>query len=680
MSLSAKDRMHGARRRLGRMVLLYGLALALLPGAPGPAQAQAGGAVPPAAHFFENNAFGGAVLSPGGHHLAVRMSKPGRRTFLAVIDLETRKASAVAEYSNVDIGDFRWVNDERLVYGVSDLETVAADRGRQPGLFAVNRDGSNPLQLVDGSYARTPQAQGWNTFLLPQAGSQDSEWVYAERPYFDKKGNYTSSGLLRLNTLTAEAEHVRGPDETVTDYMLDASGKPRLAMLYTAVNITMFYREPASGAWRRVTRFGTYDDAKNQIRPLGFGPDGTLYVIANAGEDKATLRTLDVATGMLGKEPIVEIPGYDFAGTLLGDGKLLGVRLTTDAKNDIWFDPAVKAIKAAVDKALPGTINLLTLPARAGAPWVLVESYADRQPPVFLLYDTRSGQLEAIGQTYPQIDPARMGRQEPVRYKARDGLEIPGLLTLPAGGARKNLPMVVLVHGGPWIRGSSWGWDAESQFLASRGYAVLEVEFRGSTGFGVKHFEAGFRQWGLAMQNDIADGTRWAIAQGIADPRRICLAGASYGGYAALMGLVNDPDLYQCAFEWLGVTDIELMYTGTWYAKPDMSEAFQRYGMPVMIGDPVKDAKQLEATSPIRQASRIRQPLLLAYGSEDGRVPLHQGSKFYRAVVQTNKRIEWVVYDGEGHGWSLPKNRIDFWQRVERFLYKYIGKPPAAQL
>jgi dipeptidyl aminopeptidase/acylaminoacyl peptidase len=292
----------------------------------------------------------------------------------------------------------------------------------------------------------------------------------------------------------------------------------------------------------------------------------------------------------------------------------------------------------------------------------------------YLLYHIKTGMLEGVGNTYARIEPARMGRQEPIRYKARDGLEIPGLLTLPPGGVRKNLPMVVLVHGGPWVRGASWGWDPESQFLASRGYAVLQVEFRGSTGFGLRHFNAGLKQWGLAMQDDIADGTRWAIDQGIADPKRICIAGASYGGYATLMGLIKDPDLYRCGIDWAGVTDIELMYNGTWYSKASMSKTFLRYGMPTLIGDPVEDAAQLKATSPIQQAARIHQPLLLAYGQVDRRVPLHHGTLFRDAVKRTNRQVEWVVYDGEGHGWSLEKNRIDFWQRVDRFLDRNIGQ------
>jgi len=658
--------------------LIVGSAFSLLLVQGGVVHAQSAAALPPAEHFFENEAFSGAELSPGGAHLAVRMRKPGRRNFLAVIDLASRSVTVAAEYKDFDIGDFQWVNDERLAYNVVDLAEVSADRMNAPGLFAVDRDGKRGIQLASHSYVgETDAPLRWNTGLLDQRGSQDTEWLYVERPYFNKKGEYVGSGLLRLNTLTGASQTVPEPEGGAGGYLLDAQGKPRIAVSDTALGSTIWYRDPASGAWREVASYDA-NDTRKSIRPLGFGRDGTLYVAARAGEDQATLRSFDVASGSVSEEALVATPGYDFSGALLAGDRLLGVRLSTDARNDLWFDPAMKALQAKVNAALPRTVNLLDLPARPGSPWVLVQSYSDRQPLRYSLYDTRSGDIEAVGAGHPRIDPARMGTQEPIRYKARDGLEIRGLLTLPPGGVRKQLPMVVLVHGGPWVRGAVWGWRADTQFLASRGYAVLEVEFRGSTGFGAKHFEAGFRQWGLAMQDDIADGTRWAIAQGIADPRRICIGGASYGGYAALMGLVKDPDLYQCAFEWSGVTDIGLMYTGTWSTKPDHTEASRLHVMPVMIGDPVKDAAQLAATSPIRQAARIRQPLLLAHGSEDRRVPLHHGSRFHEAVRRTNKGVEWIVYDGEEHGWSLEKNRIDFWQRVERFLNQHIGKAPAA--
>jgi dipeptidyl aminopeptidase/acylaminoacyl peptidase len=292
----------------------------------------------------------------------------------------------------------------------------------------------------------------------------------------------------------------------------------------------------------------------------------------------------------------------------------------------------------------------------------------------YLLYNTGTGALSKIGASHPDIDSRQMGRQQMVHYKARDGLDIPALLTLPPGERRGPLPLVVLVHGGPFVPGPTWGWNPQSQFLASRGYAVLEPHYRGSTGLGARHYRAGWKQWGLRMQDDLADGARWAIAQGIAASRRVCIAGASYGGYAALMGLVNDPDLYQCGVDWLGVTDINLLYTGTWIDDSDLSDDYKRVGMPVLIGDPVADAAQLKATSPLEQAARIKQPLLLAYGGADRRVPLFHGKRFRDAVKRTNANLEWIEYAEEGHGWAVVDNRVDFWTRVEKFLDKHIGE------
>ena len=351
---------------------------------------------------------------------------------------------------------------------------------------------------------------------------------------------------------------------------------------------------------------------------------------------------------------------------------LLGVRYETDAESTTWFDPAMKKIQQVIDEKLPSTVNHISVADAAETPYMLVHAYSDTQPGMFILFNSQTQDLTVLGRSQPAIDPTAMTSKDMVRYKARDGLEIPAWLTLPKGGPKKDLPMVVLVHGGPWVRGGHWKWDGEAQFLASRGYAVLEPEFRGSTGFGWTHFRSGWKQWGLAMQNDVADGTRWAIAQHIADPKRVCIAGASYGGYATLMGLINDPELYRCGFEWVGVSDINLMYSVTW---SDFSTEYKRYGMPRLVGDKVADAAQLKATSPLERASEIKQPLLLAYGGSDRRVPIVHGTKFRDAVKRTNNQVEWIEYPEEGHGWYLVENRIDFWTRVEAFLKRNIGQP-----
>ncbi|MDP9107935.1 MAG: alpha/beta fold hydrolase, partial [Pseudomonadota bacterium] len=323
-----------------------------------------------------------------------------------------------------------------------------------------------------------------------------------------------------------------------------------------------------------------------------------------------------------------------------------------------------------VDALLPNTINQLSRGAYSETPYVLVNAYSDVQPSLYLLFNSETKKLLKLGASHPDIDPAQMAPKDMKRVTARDGLVIPVYLTLPKSSSQKNLPMVVLVHGGPNVRGGYWSWNAEAEFLASRGYAVLEPEFRGSTGFGTKHFKAGWKQWGLAMQTDIADSAKWAIAQGIADPKRICIGGASYGGYAALMGLITDPELFRCGIDWVGVTDLGLMYSLGWN---DATDSEKRYGMPLLVGDPVRDAAQFKATSPLDNAARIKRPLLMAYGGADRRVPVDHGIRLREAIKGSNPDVEWVVYEQEGHGWQLEATRIDFWSRVEKFLGRWIG-------
>ena len=428
-----------------------------------------------------------------------------------------------------------------------------------------------------------------------------------------------------------------------------------------------------SKAWRLLYDYDAFAD--DGYRPHAIGADGTLFVTGRApGSDTDALFRYDLAANEVVPEPLVSLAGYDFTGSLVFvDKRLAGVRYATDARATAWLDPRLKEVQRKVDALLPGTLNHIHIPSRSETPLVAVSAASDRDPGTVYLYDTKAGTLNPLGKAMRDIDPRRMGKRDLVRYKAADGLEIPAWLTLPPGGG-KNLPMVVLVHGGPYVPAATWEWHADSQFLASRGYAVLEPDYRGTTGYGARHFRAGWKQWGLKMQSDIADGTRWAIAQGIADPARVCIAGASYGGYATLMGLVNDPDLYKCGINWVGVTDIEMMYTVSW---SDFSLVWQQYGMPRLVGDRVKDAEQLKKTSPLQQASRIRQPLLLAYGGMDRRVPIVHGTRFREAVEKVNPNVEWVEYRLEGHGWALVQNRIDFWTRVEKFLARHIG-PSAA--
>jgi len=634
----------------------------------------------PIEDFFKNPEFSDPILSPSGKFLAAKVAnKENGRDMLAVVDLTNIGVKAVAGFTSSDVGHVQWVNDNRLMFDLRDKSIGQADIRYAPGLFAVNRDGTQFRQLAErtNAFIRDGTAQKllpWHTFMMSQRGAQDSEWAYVTDRAITGPGEVREISLLKVNTLNGRTQAVNRPSGDTMGWLLDNKGEPRLATTLEKNMQHVFLREADGDKWRKLATFDAYLGGADSFTPLSFGPEGTLYVISNKAKDRAAVHSFDVATGKVSDQPLVQLDGYDFRGSMIvRDNKLLGVRYIRDGAGTLWFDPAMKQMQADVDKLLPNTVNLITVPTRQETQNVLVSAYSDVQPRVYFLFDTEKKKLNRVGASYPNIKPSKMGAQEEVRYKARDGLEIPAMLTLPVQSNGKNLPMVVLVHGGPYVRGSQWGWDPEVQFLASRGYVVLQPEFRGSTGFGDNHFRAGWKQWGLKMQDDIADGVRWAVENGYADPKRVCIAGASYGGYATLMGLVNDPDLYKCGVNWVGVTDIKLMYTGHWLFTSDLPERWKKYGMPDMIGDLEKDAAQLKATSPLEQASRINRPLLLAYGGADRRVPLIHGTKFRDAIKATNKDVEWVEYEEEGHGWTLTKNRIDFWTRVEKFLDRHIG-------
>lgn len=641
-------------------------------------------ASPPIESFFANPVVAAPVLSPNARYVALRVGAPGKRDQLGVIDVATNTMRTVG-FGNGDVRRIQWVNNDRLVFDTTDRKTAEGDLEYAPGLYAIDRDGKNFLPLVDrageggrvqtGSMIKSSRQLPWHTFLLPQVGRQDSDEIYVASRHYDQHGEVTNVKLVHLNTRSLKAVNLVGPPNS-HQFLLDHDGEPRLALTLERDQQAIHHRDRASGQWRQLASFNAYKGQAGSFAPLAFGPDGTLFVETTGGKDKASVHTYDLATGKMSPEPIVETEGYDFTGDLvISGGKLLGLEVITDAAGMVWMDPKMKAIQKDIDSQLSATVNLVSLAARPELPVVLVTAYSDVQPVAYLLYNTETKAFTRLGSAYPAIKPEQMGRQEPIRYKARDGLDIPALLTLPPGGKRSKLPLVVLVHGGPHERAAVWGWGPDTQFLATRGYAVLEPDFRGSTGYGNAHFRAGWKQWGLAMQDDIADGVKWALAQGIADPGRVCIAGASYGGYAALMGLVNDPGMYKCAISWAAVTDIDLLFNGNWGFMSDVPARYRRYGMPELVGDPARDAVQFRATSPLQQAARIDKPLLLAYGSADRRVPLYHGEKFRDAVKKTNTNVEWIRYEAEGHGWALPENRIDFWTRVEKFLVRHIGQP-----
>lgn len=672
------------RRALGAGVLL-GLIFAGPAAIAQPAAATSAAPVP-VVDFFRGDQMSRPVLSPSGRHLAVQVALPGGRLSLAVLSVDPpREIKVVAGFTDTDIDEVQWVNDDRLVFTVDDRQS-AWDRRHAPGLIAVDRDGADLRPLVQRDWQFITDASAARRRELPpnhqllrvlRDGSSD---VVVQRLNFDKNYHEVISVTpLRLDTRSGRTRPVTtGWPRPAMGWTIDAQGQARAMEASIDGRREVWGRASAEAEWTLIDQHPLHQTRSGNLLSLRVGVDDALYAVAGRGDgaDTTALFRFDASQAQREPQPLVSIDGFDFQGQLVFDGRsraLIGVRYLGDALGTAWLTDEMKAVQARIDARLPGLINLVDLAECGCSRWLVVSSFSDRQPTTYWLYDREADRLEPVGRAQPQIDPQRMAERDFTRFAARDGLSIPLHVTRPAGP--KPWPTVVLVHGGPQVRGGDWSWRAEAQFLASRGYLVLEPEFRGSTGFGQQLFRAGWKQWGLKSQDDIADAARWAIAQGEADPKRVCIAGASYGGYATLMGLIRDADLYRCGVAWAAVTDIGLMYDLNW---SDLPEPWKQYGMPALIGDRVKDAEQLAATSPLRQAARLKRPLLMAIGGVDRRVPPEHGRRFRDALPPDLKGFEWVEYGDEGHGFLKLENRVDFWQRVERFLARELQPPGTA--
>ncbi len=648
-----------------------------------PAERQALVPVPvPAADFFRPAAMANPQLSPSGKHLAVHLGGPKGRVQLAVLSVDPpRTAVVVAGFVDTDIGVFFWANDDRLVFSLTDGDEAVANR-RPGGLYAVDRDGRDLRMLVRREWslvtdtvtsARVPE-------LTPNHGLQrtlrdGSADVMIARTDFDaSRRNPVGTTLLRLDTRTGRTRLVdTGWTQQAWRWWTDTAGRPVALEARQADQRTLWWRSQPGSNWVLLDRGPLYGLRSDALSDLLVGDDGALYAQAGDSSPAGTsaLFRIDPATRQREAEPLVRVDGFDFTGALIFNGRdqsLLGVRYQGDAWSTAWLGADMQAVQKRIDARLPGLVNLLDVADCGCSRWMVVTSFSDRQPAAYWLYDRDADRLEPVGRAQPQIDPQRMAARDFVHFKARDGLQIPLHVTRPAG--KGPWPTIVLVHGGPHVRGGDWHWAPDSQFLASRGYLVLEPEFRGSTGYGSRLFAAGWKQWGLQSQDDINDALAWAVARGEADAGRACIAGASYGGYATLMGLIRDDTLWRCGVAWVAVTDIGLMYT---LNHSDLPELWRAYGMPILIGDPVQDAAQLAATSPLQQAGRLKRPLLMAMGGVDRRVPITHGDRFKAALPAGYTGLTWLVYPDEGHGFAKPQTRVDFWQQVEAFLARELA-------
>ena len=620
--------------------------------------------------LFKLPQYAAMQLSPDGEHIAALAPVAGHQN-VVVLDVAKRGAIPVTALNSRDITTVRWINSKRLLLTTGTLGTQDFD-ARGGGLFAIDRDGTNARQVGEG---RDEQMAGGTrfvvrpiTFVRTLPGETDD--FIAQEIVADHQ-RASPGALLRIDSRTGRrAVLSTGKPEAAEGegWIVDRDGVARVFIASSENKARIYYRNGTDAPWQKLDEFSTLSGS--QWTPLAVAEDNkTLYVNSWRGHDKAEIVRYDPETRTFG-ETLAAHPQVDLGDLVkTSQGKLLGVRFEADKGGVAWFDEDLAKVQSAMDRALPGTVNRLSWSNDRQR--FIVTARSDVLPASFYLFDRKSGKVEWLADSRPWIDAKKMSPVTPIRYKARDGLEIPGYLTVPRDSSGKNLPTVVMIHGGPWVSGDHWYYNPEVQFLASRGYAVLQPNFRGTTRYGWKHFSSSFKQWGLTMQDDITDGVQWAIDQGVADPKRICIYGASYGGYATMMGLAKTPELFKCGINYVGVTDLNLFATATW---SDFAYSeFLKYGMKDMVGDLSGDTQRLKTTSPVEMADRIKAPVLMAYGASDVRVVPEHGTRMKSALERLGKKPQWMMVDGEGHGFREMKNQERFYGAMEKFLDENIG-------
>jgi dipeptidyl aminopeptidase/acylaminoacyl peptidase len=614
------------------------------------------------------------ALSPSGRYLGALVPVGNRRN-LAILDLnEPGQFRAITSFAAEDVGGFAWVNEDRLVFWMgANLQLGSGAQRLGQGLLAINRDGTEP-RVIASPNAELENARNFvyrTTYFAVTVGQLTGDFSSHDVLGINNDRNAAYPDVVRVDTRTGRRTLLtdRKPGNAI-NWIADRAVAVRAAITTEDENRrnSLHWRASADAPWVLQASWPTFSN--EVITPVGFEPDGTLLVLATH-QGRMALWRWDPAKKQLA-ERLIAHKDYDLTpGSVQWDaatGELQGIQIEAEKPMQVWLDDKLEAVQSAIDKALPSTLNRLTRLSSQGR--FLITSRSDRQAARWHLYDPAKRTLEEVAAAAPWLKPEQFSEPRFVRYKARDGRSIPAYLTLPQRRGEGRLPLVVLVHGGPYVRGETWGFDAEAQFLASRGYAVLQADFRGSLGYGHEHYAAGKRQWGLAMQDDLNDGALWAVAEGIADRDRLAIAGASYGGYAVMMGLARDPDFWRCGVNWVGVTDLELLTQATWSdtAQWDGAEHF----FDVHLGDVKADSERFKQTSPLEQVGRIKRPVLMVYGARDVRVPIEHATRMEAALKARNVPSELVVYNDEGHGFLRRANRVDFYERMERFLAQHL--------
>lgn len=644
--------------------VLLGLAFA------GPAQA----AVPSIEDFVRHPAYSAVKISPDGEYLAMTVDR-GEQDVLTVLrtkDLSVVKINQLPDERSV--GSFYWTSSERLLFN------AVRKRGRFEApsgtgeWFAVNADGSQPRPLIfygTRDVTQRGKTVGNESFTLLDTLRDDDQNV-AMSVYSPRSSEGAGTEVVLLDTVTGRRKSLaRAPKENC-DIALDATKAPRFAVCASSrgddgefEERTELYRRSDDGRWELLSASKADGKHLNVERTTA---NGTVYAYQSDSRNPAAIGTLDTANGEF--TPLFQDPVADVSDLLWSTDDTTLIAAITEAgapKVQLIDDSHADAeLYASLAAAFPGEMVYFSSATRDGKK-IVVAVYSDINPGELYLYDRDTGKARFLMQGRRWLDKKQMSPVRPFAITARDGQRLHGYLTVPKGSSGKNLPLIVNPHGGPIGPRDSWGFSNEVQLLASRGYAVLQVNFRGSGGYGKAFRDAGHGQWGESIQNDIIDATRWAIAQGYADENRICIYGGSFGGYSSLMAPAREPDMFKCAFGYVGVYDMEMMFE-----KGDIpqSESGQRF-LRRTLGT---DTAALRAMSPTSLVDRISIPVYLAAGARDARAVPEQTEAMHKALVEAGNPPEgMIIQSGEMHGFYKEENNVRLYTEMLKFFDRHIG-------
>lgn len=606
-------------------------------------------------------------LSPNGQYLAssIRIDVndiKGRA--VSIVNLETGKQQLplMAKNEVYFILWLRWASDTHLLVAAMYPDVRHGDLGwgrfesRETTLFSVNVNTEEVQEVLSGRFLRRFKRKPWSRSSVIDFLPDDKEHIL-----MSVRGNDFDPSIYKVNLFNQNTQIVQRPKDDVYYWMTDAQARVRLAITSKEAQYKVMVRGVSNDDWKTMWEFEAFSG--NQVWPMGFGKDpNTLYVRAYYA-DKYAVFKVNLNDPNLEKELIFADPDYDVSGSLIYSNvndEVIGISYARHGGYTFW-DEKYKNFQKSIDHALPNTKNYVySFSEKENKYAVLASSGIDSG--TYYVGDRNAGTLNIAAYRYKNLTPELMNPKQKFNYKARDGLEIEAYLTLPKNKPEKPLPTLIFPHGGP-ISETTDGFSYWTQFFAHRGYAVLQMNFRGSSGRGHTFMKAGLKNWGKEMQDDVQDGALRLIEKGVADPERICIVGASYGGYAALMGAVKTPEFFRCAASFAGVTDVNML------ARRFRGIHDKQNVVDLQIGD---DYGELKEVSPLHRAEEIQVPILLVHGAQDRQVKPDQSRKMHKALEQSGKEVTYIELESANHYLTNNDDRVATLRAFEEFLAEHL--------